>query len=531
MSETADSGDQLAVSAPVPPIEATDVAVPSGIGPVDERTGGLQQGGSYLIVGTPGPAKMVAALQFLHAGIARGEPVLLLTNADDEGILGVARAWGLDMDRGWRDGSLQILGFKDDFELRAIRTVEPEEVLEELDLLAGRDLSRIAVDPGSMFLAGGAKSLLGAAFLKWGRNHPATVFATFSVDGAATSLPSSADWLVHATTGRLIIEWRSEELYQITLAKAVPSAGDREETISVQLKPGEGLVTPESWPSRRGRDRAGVDENRLLLISLGGSHASDIETWAVTSFTTDLVTEPFDAVARIQSDSAFGGVLVYAPRTRIREAVQACQALRPLTRAAIVFASDDTVRSTDRIHILEAGADDCLSGGIDFRELDLRIRQAIAAGSKPALQAAREDGSDGDAGSGPIPDGSDGGRVPRDLFNREVTRRAADPVLTFFCLLDVTSGVLTSSDLEEVLAQQVRADEGDLVSGDSGRCAVLLQGARESQLGPFVARLRARLEERAGKKGDPDLAVEILSHPADSDRINALLGISGGLQD
>ena len=86
MSETADSGDQLAVSAPVPPIEATDVAVPSGIGPVDERTGGLQQGGSYLIVGTPGPAKMVAALQFLHAGIARGEPVLLLTNADDEGV-------------------------------------------------------------------------------------------------------------------------------------------------------------------------------------------------------------------------------------------------------------------------------------------------------------------------------------------------------------------------------------------------------------------------------------------------------------
>ena len=531
MSETADSGDQHAVSARVPPIKPTDVDVPSGIGPVDERTGGLQQGGSYLIVGTPGSAKMVVALQFLHAGLARGEPGLLLTNAEGEEILGVARAWGLDLDRGWRDGTLQILGFKDDFELRAIRTVEPEEVLEELDLLAGRDFSRIAVDPGSMFLAGGAKSLLGAAFLNWQRTHPATVLATFSVDGAATSLPSSADWLVHATTGRLIIKWRSEDLYEITLAKAVPDAGDREEAISVQLKPGAGLVTPESWPSRRTLDRVGVDENRLLLISLGGPHASDVETWAVSSFTTDVVTDPLDAVARIQGDSAFGGVLIYAPRARVREAVQTCRALRPLTRAAIVFAPDDAVRSTDRIHLLEAGADDCLSGGIDFRELDLRIRQAIAACSKPAPQAVHEKVGDGDAGSGLIPDGSDGGRVSRDLFNREVTRRAADPVLAFFCLLDVTSGVLTSSDLEEVLAQQVRADEGDLVSGDSGRCAVLLQGARASQLGPFVARLRSRLEESAGEKGDPDLAVEVLCHPADSDRIKALLGISGGLQD
>lgn len=511
-------GDQEVASAPVARrTTPTTGLVPSGIGPLDERSGGLQPGGSYLIVGAPGPAKMVAALQFLHDGVLRGERCVLLSNADLESMLGVARAWGFDFDRAWEQGLIQLLGFKDDFELRAIRSIEPEEVLEELDALVGRDVARIGVEPGSMFLSGGAKSVLGSAYLKWARTHPATVCSTFSVDGAATSLPSSADWLVHATTGRLVVEWRSEELYDITLVKAVPGAGEREEKVAVQLKPGAGLVTPESWPSRRGRDRPGVDENRLLLISLGSSHAADVEMWARDSFKADVVTEPFDAVARVQADPSFGGVLVHAPRARVREAVSACRALRPLTRAAIVFASDDAVRSTDRIQVMEAGAEDCLSGGIDFRELDLRIRQAIATGSKPVPTTTRENGSA--AGSA----APTGGSVPRERFAQELRRRAGDPVMKFFCVLDVSAGALPASVVEEILIEQVRADEGDLVTADTNRCAVLLQGAREGQLATFLERLRARLSERAGTGGlEPTIAV--LSHPADAARIRALLG-------
>lgn len=506
-------GDHIVASAPLDQrLPATSTTIPSGIGPLDERVGGLQGAGSYLIVGAPGPAKMVAALQFLHAGLGRGEKCLLLSNAGIEDMLGVARAWGFDFDHPWERGQLQILGFKDDFELRAIRSIEPEEVLEELDALVPRDISRIAVEPGSMFLAGGAKSILGAAYLKWARTHPATICSTFSVDGAATSLPSSADWLVHATTGRLVVEWRSEELYDITLARAVPGVGEREETIAVQLKSGAGLVVPESWPSRRGRDRPGVDENRLLLISLGGTHAADVELWARGSFNVDVVTEPFDAVARVQADNSFGGVLVHAPRARVREAVSACRALRPLTRAAIVFTSDDAVRSTDRIQVMEAGADDCLSGGIDFRELDLRIRQAIATGSKPVPSGPRENGASHAVG----------GRLSTVRFVQEMMRRSADPVMKFFCVLDVASGSLNTAAVEEVLLEQVRADEGDLVATDTTRCAVLLQGAREGQLGAFLERLRARLGERAGAAaGGPTISV--LSNPADAKRIDALV--------
>ena len=502
-------------------MSADSMTVRSGILPLDERLGGLEKGGTYLVVGAPGPEKMVAAMQFVHEGVARGERCLLITNQDLEGVLGVARAWGFDLGEAWERGTLQIVGFRDDFELRAIRSIAPEEVLEELAFLAGSGLSRIAVDPGTLFLTGGAKTLLGSAFLAWARREAATVLATFSVDGGATSLPSSADWLTHATTGRLLLEKRSDGLYQVTLSHALPEAGKKDETISLELKPGTGLIEPETFPSRRGRDRGHIDEGKLLLVSLEGEHATDLETWARSSFDTDVVAEPFEAVARVQSGNRYGGVLIHAPRRKVREAVQACRALRPLTRAAIVFASDDAIRSTDRIHILEAGADDCLSGGLDFRELGLRIKQSIATGAKPMVEAP-----EGGAASTPslIPLDADGGRVSVPVFQEELRRRAATADLAFFCVLDVAWSALPLADLEAALADQVRADEGDIVTRTGDRCAVLLQGARENHLGPFLQRLRGRLAERAGGSPTDGLAIEVLSHPADAARIMALLG-------
>jgi len=497
-----------------------DVApIRSGIAPFDERLGGLQAGGNYLVVGAPGPEKMVAALQFVHEGVRAGERCLFVTNADIDGLLGVAAAWGFDLWEAWETGLLQIVGFKDDFELRAIRSIAPEEVVEELDEIKGSGLARIAVDPGSMFLTGGAKTLLGATYLAWARQQDATVLTTFSVDGGATFLPSSADWLIHATTGRLLLEKRNDGLYQVTLSKALPDADEREETISLELKPGGGLVEPESYPARRGVDRGGIDENRLLLVSLGGQHAADLEAWATRAFEADVVSEPFEAVAKVQTGERYGGLLIHSPRQRIREAVQACRAVRPLSRAAIVFASDDAVRSTDRIQILEAGADDCLTGGLDFRELGLRIKQAIATGATPVVD--KDEGESGGIRS-LIPEGSDEGRVTTDMFIGEIERRAGSPNHAFFCVLDVSSAVLASDELEEALASQIRHDEGDIVAGGDKRAAVLLQGAREGQIGPFLDRLRSRVDQRASDN-DAKLSIDVLSHPADADRIMEIL--------
>lgn len=491
----------------------------SGIAPLDERSGGLEASGTYLVVGAPGPEKMVAVLQFLHEGVRSGESALLVTSAEAEEILEVAEAWGFDLWHAWEVGLLQIIGFKDDFELRAARSIEPEEVLEELDDLLLPELSRIGVDPGSMFLSGGARALLGSSFMTWAENQNATVLATFSVDGGASGMPSSAEWLVNATTGRLLLQKRQEGLYQISLSTALPGDGGREETVTLELAPGRGLVKPERYPTRRGADRGGIDERKLLLVSLGGESSADMETWARSSFQADVVSDSFDAVAAIQEGPPYGAVLVSAPRKNVKDALRTCRAIRPLTRAAIVFASDDAVRATDRIHLLEVGADDCLSGGVDFRELGIRIQQAMETGARPVSEAASE------PGASPVAMvESDGGRVSRSTFIDAVRVRGADPRFAFFCILDVSAKQLRNGRLEELLSDQVRADDGDLVSANEAGCAVLLQGARKGQLGPFIARLSTLLNEAAS--GEAGLEINVLSHPSGADDIASFLGMT-----
>lgn len=487
--------------------------IPTGIVPLDERVGGLHVGGSYLVVGKPGPAKMVAALQFLHAGLVAGERGALVTGADPQGILEAARGWGLDLTDHWAEGRLAVLGFRDDFELRAARSVEPQEVLEELDAQLDRTTSRIVVDPGSLFLAGGGRTLLGGAFLRWARNHPATVLSTYSVDSGGT-LPSSAEWLLHATTGRLVVEPRTGGLHQITLESAFGPNGKGLDAVSLQLQPGFGLIRPDAFPSRRGGDRGGVDASRLLVVALG-EDSGELRSWAASSFNADVVEEPMEAVSRIQSGTRYGGVLLYAPRGRIRDALNTCRALRPLTPAAILFASDDAVRASDRIALLETGADDCLSGGVDFAELGVRLRQSIASGARVLAPADAHS----ETGGSSLP----GGLMDEAGFRNESERRAADPSLSVFCLLDLHALGTSPERLTEILAEEIRGEDGDLVTRHGDRTLVILQGARLNQAEPFLTRARSRLAREKGGDGAA-LTAQTLCHPADATPIRNALG-------
>ena len=489
--------------------------VSSGIEELDRRIGGLDRGGVYLFAGAPGPAKLVAILQFLRAGVEAGERVLLLAGGDPNGILEVARAWGSPLEDAWREGRLEMLGFRDDFEMRVLRSPEPEEALEELDGLASRDLTRIAVEAGSLFIQGGARTLLGRAFIEWARRHPSTVFATLSVDSADT-LPSSAEWLVPATSGVFLVDRRPEGLYQVRLNRALPGAAGSDDPVTLQLTPGQGLVAPDRLPARRHSDRPAGDTSRLLLLCLGESGSSEMEAWARHAFTVEVVAEPLEGVAKLQADSGFGSVLIHAPRRRIRQAVQACRAIRPLTAAAIVVASDDAIRSTDRIQLLEAGADDCMSGGVDFRELDARIRQAASAGGKPA------------AALGVMADPSRvsmGGLVARSVLVKEAHRRATDPSLSVFSMVRLKLVGVPPLDTEKVLVAAIRDEEGDLAVCGSDECLVLLQGARRGPAQAFLDRMRKVLKTHAGDQAR--LLSEILVHPAEKTQIEALLSGSG----
>lgn len=491
--------------------DPSETMIPSGINALDARTGGLEKGGVYLVSGTPGPAKLVAALQFLHAGISRSERVLFLTDMNPADALEVSRAWGSNLDRAWEEGKLEILGFRDDFEMRVLRSTEPEDVLVELHRLVSPEVSRIAVDPGSLFLQGGGRSLVGRSFLDWARRHPSTFCVTLSIDNDE-SLPSSAEWLVHATDGVFLLDRQPDGLFQVLIHRSLPGTPDSPDPITLRLAPGVGLGKPDRVPARRYSDRPAGDADTLLLLSLGENSGSDLEVWAGGTFKTEVLSQPLEAVSRLQGGTPFGCVLVHSPRTSLKEAAQACRAMRPLTAAAIVFASDDAIRSTDRVSLLEAGADDCLSGGVDFRELTTRISQAVAAGGKPAapMEAVRHD-----AGL------SAGGRVSPDVFRAEAERRASHQPHSNFAILRLGSPTVAQPELDQALGSEIRGEEGDLVACTPDGCFALLQGARWESAQAFLARFRNRLDARLGR--DSALRADVMIHPADKDQVSATL--------
>ena len=490
--------------------------VRTGIAPLDERTGGLESGGLYVVVGPPGPAKMVTALQFVHQGLRAGEQTALLTSGDAETTLQVAEAWGFPMTGPWRDGQLQLVGFQEQFELRALRAVDPEEVLAELNNLLHDDVCRIGVDPASLFLSGPARTQLGTAFLNWGRRQPATVCATLSMDGSSPA--AAPDWMLSSITGAVAVEPRNRGLQQLTLLPAVPEPGSPLESVSLELQPGVGLVRPTSFPTRRRDDaRAELDPNRLLLVSLGEG-PGDLKLWANGLFDSDVVSKPLDAMSHLEPGADYGVVLIHAPRGSIKEAIQACRAIRPLTRGGIVFVTDDRVRSTDRVSFLEAGADDALTGGLDFRELEIRVRQAASRGG----QAPGDDEARRRLVRTPVR----GGRVGVPELIAHIRERRARNGAGLFSLLTLTSDVDGALEaLEPHLIRQIRDEDGDMVSRAGGGLLVLLAGARESQTEAFLRRFRSSLR---GAISAPSFQVRVACHPSNTNEVEAMLEAVGG---
>lgn len=473
----------------------TRETVSTGIAPVDERAGGLEAGGVYLLTGTPGPARLVAAVQFIEAGLRQGERCLLLASGDLRSTLDLARAWGFDLEPAWRDGSLTLLGFQGDFEMRALRSVEPAAVLSELERLAGDAPSRIAVHPGSLFLGRDTRNLLGRSFLTWAREQPATVCVTLPGDESGAAASPSADWVSQEVTGRLVFSRRGPRLFQIVLERNTPLDGRAPEAITVELRPEQGLVVPDEFPRRRREDRPGLDEERILVVVLDDEIPADLAAWARGSFTADIVRGPLEAVARMNGKSRHGGVVLYGGRATIGEVTRAVRAIRPLTRAALLFASDDAVRSSDRIRLLESGADDCLTGGLNLQELGVRLRQAMASPRRSTPKESR--------GDEPRAPATVGGPVDRQTLAWEARRRAAEPDEAVFAVVTLPARFLSVARLEEFLAAEIRDQEGDLVARDTDGCLLLLQGARPGQVEAFLDRVRNRLgndlpEGRAG---------------------------------
>ena len=159
----------------------------------------------------------------------------------------------------------------------------------------------------------------------------------------------------------------------------------------------------------------------------------------------------------------------------------------------------------DTARALDAGCDDVLSGSVDLRELESRLRRATeSARRQPAQEREPPPASDG-----PLDDSE---------FTRLVSERLISEGLEHFSILLIVAP--TGGNVAD-LYDSVRADQGDLVGRVRRGWGVLLQDARAQQAEVFLQRLRDSLAENGSAM---PLSAEILAAPEQSERIRAMLG-------
>jgi KaiC/GvpD/RAD55 family RecA-like ATPase len=485
--------------------------ISTGIEPLDERWGGLTAPGVYVVAGAPGSRKLLCILHFLQAGITAGRRVALLSPLRPEKVLEEAEQWGFDIEPAWARGQLRLISFKADFQRRVLSAAVPSEVYEEFDQLLEGAVDRIGIDPGAALWETHAGSEPGARFVEWAERRDATILATVAGD-LDEGLTPSTEWVAQTATGILHMESQPNGLLQLSPRRLTPSA-DGAGPLTLEAVAGRGLAAPSGKPDRRRTDASADAVLRLYLLSLTDELAAEVSAWADKRYDVTVGDDPLQIVEQFQTGQSFGRVLIYLDRGRIQEAVRACRVIRSMSAAPIFLASDDVLRSADRVRALEAGATDVLSGHPSMAELEARISRA-----ESRSEAAHPDA---------LPSESADPRTNRQVLARAPFVRLALERLganEIFALVRLSAGEVSREALREVLATEVRHEEGDQIGELEPGFAVLLEGIRRDQAQAFLTRVRAALPEEAAR--DAGVAAEVLSSVTDAARIRAVLGRS-----
>lgn len=481
----------------------------TGIQPLDERLGGLRPGGLYVVAGVPGSGRLLALLHVLAAGLEEGERVALLSAAGPERVLEEADHWGMGLRKPWQEDELRLLTFKPEFERRLLSAADPGEVFGELAGLLQGGTARLAIHPGTPLWETGAGTSAASHFVRWAESGDATCWVTLASDLEDT-LSAATEWVLESATGVFHLERLSGGLHELRIRHLSPPAGF-EGPITLSSAPGRGLGLPTGPPARRRSDVPAESAAKAVLVRLGAELPQDVAAWLASSFEVVEEAEPLGVVERLQEGEAVGLVLLFAARDRMGDAARACRVIRGLTPAPVLVATDDSVRSADRVRALEAGANDVVDAPLTVPELASRLRRARSSPSPeatPRSEAAAPPGAEE--------------LLPPPRLAELVRERLERPEWRAFALLRIGAHGVSEERLGEALLAQTRAEEGDAVGRLGDRFAVLLSGARSEQALAFAERVRGSLADHGA-----ELDVETLSGLADRERVEAALGEAG----
>lgn len=477
--------------------------LPTGIGPLDDRIAGFRRSAVYLLTGGADTAKLAFILQFLQEGLRNGERVALLCAAAPEDVLEQADYLGIDLATPWHDGTCVLMGFKGEYPRRIVHAPDPAEAFNELERLVSPPVDRIGIDPGSFLWSTRAGTSMAQGFADWVERSGATVVASVA-SGLGDRPDPSTEWVLQRASGVLHFARLSSGLHEVDISRFTPPV-DLPGPVTLELAADRGLVAPTGRIERRSSDRRGSRDDPIVLAELGSAAPDDLVSWLDRQHDLERVDGAMALLRRLQSGPA-GLVCLYVERSQTEEAIELLRTSRPITTAPLILLSDRELRSSDRAAALGAGADDVLSGGIDLKELDARIRRAKESSPPDAAPEATP---------GPVPVD---GLMETDEF-RQVLRERLGSTNGVFSLVRFEAPDV--DDFGGVLTDSVRAESGDLVAPLAGGFGVLLQDARTRQAEAFLRRVQKELR----RQGHPaTLEAELLFSTDEAERIRKLAG-------
>ena len=429
----------------------------SGIGPLDERLGGIIPGRPYVLTGAPGTGKSVACLEFLHAALDEGGTAALLTHDDPSDLLAQGEYLGLDLASALEEERLVVLRYQLDFSRKFARTADPAIAFDELTRLLGdRMPQRIAVDSISPIVEAGTASgacvvalldfldRVGATSLI---THPGDVAGRF--DRRLEPLTQRSAAIFHLSAERD----RTGTLEVKKVRFAVKSAAP----ISFVIRPGMGIAAANDGLARRANDISDETLRSLLVLSEQQTFAPEL---------LHALRARFDVAVRERAESAFsqlaqsalGAVLLNVTRDSIDQALGLVRELRRGgSRSPIALVTTFTLRSHDRARALRAGADDFLVA-LHPEEFMLRVEALVQRGRSSAVVTPEPLVA--------MPEATDGtGVLDESAFRDAVQAHCTADSLAFFTLIRFapTEDAGDAGQLATLARQQIRRDGGDFV--------------------------------------------------------------------
>lgn len=496
----------------------------SGIAPLDHSLGGgLAAARTHLLTGGIGTGKTTACLQFLDAGIQRGERCVLLTSDRGSDLRAHAAYAGVVLDPFLRDGRLTVLRYRPAFSTRFAHAVSPRAALDDLWRMVGDPPpGRLAIDPIVPFLGDGSPVGEGlAAVADFLEQLGVTALLTYPGDLSAGNdrrfdvLMNRAATVMHVQRGSHGI-FRLDMVRQRGAAVATPA-------VQFSIRPSGGIVRVSEQPA------ATATANRRLTVL----HAAD----TVSPEILELLQRDYEvSVTQLSPDFAKAGpALLESAAIIVESHHRSLELTRAFVRHAgaaadalpLIVVARFNLRSIDRARLLRAGADEVLGSDMSPSEFLQRLTSAVSRGHlrRPNVQYSERPLLQVDVGVGSMQP------LDRQAFSAALAVHVAHDHPTQYTVVRLapardawgtSDSSATLEELCEIVVRSARVASGDLIGIMDDRIAVYLHGARLSDAEPFVARVQAAW---AARRYAP-VEVDFSTYPSDEPQLRAFMEAS-----